>query len=199
MEIEIVKISKLKPLEKVFPRHLKNLTKMIEKDKLVKCPILADKNTGIVLDGSHRYVFFLMKGYKTVPVKFVDYNDENIRVGTHLAHRFLIDGSTNISKKEVVKRGLSGNLFPPRTTRHFFPFRKTDTINLPLSELEIGDPIDVKEIIANVPVEDEITHNEKYLSEIDEEIDEIIKYLEEIRQIKIYLKKQIKMMDDEKK
>lgn len=195
--MELTKISKLRPLEKVFPRHLKNLSGMIEKDKIIKCPIIADRNTGIVLDGSHRYVFFLMKGYKTVPVKFVDYNNENIRVGTHLMHRFLIKDSTNISKKEVIKRGLSGNLFPPRTTRHFFPFRKTDFINLSLNKLEKGKPVDVKHLIADVKVDDEIKHNDGYLIELDEEVDEIIKYLDEIRQTKTYLREQIWELENE--
>ena len=30
--------------------------------------IIADKKSGIVLDGSHRYIFFLMNGYEEVPV-----------------------------------------------------------------------------------------------------------------------------------
>ena len=90
--IEIVPMSKLRPLELVFPTHLKNLSKMILKDKVIKSPILADKKTGIVLDGSHRYIFFLKYGYKTAPVKFVDYDDENIRVGTVLMHKHIVEG-----------------------------------------------------------------------------------------------------------
>jgi len=189
--MEIINIRKLRPLEKVFPRHLKNLAKLIEKDNIIKCPIIADKKTGIILDGSHRYAFFLSKGYKEVPVKFVDYNDENIRVGTHLMHRFLIRGSTNISKEEVIKRGLTGDLFSPRTTRHFFPFRKTDFIDLPLKKLEKGKPVDIKYLIAKVSAEEELRHDKGYLMELEEEIDEIIKYLEEIRQTKEYLKLQV--------
>jgi len=184
-------INKLKPLEKVFPRHLKNLAKMIDNDKIIKCPIIADKKTGIILDGSHRYAFFLSRGYKTVPVKFVNYDDENIRVGTHLMHRFLIKGSTNISKEEVIKRGLTGNLFSPRTTRHFFPFRKTEFINLPLSKLKKGKAVNIKYLIAKVSAEEELKHDNGYLMELEEEIDEIIKYLEELRQTKEYLKSQV--------
>ena len=106
----IVPIKTLKPLEKVFPIHLKNLAKMIEIDGIIKYPLIVDKNTGIVLDGSHRYVYFLGRGYKEIPVQFVDYNDENIRVGTHLMHRYIIEKDSGISKAEVLKRGLSGDL-----------------------------------------------------------------------------------------
>ena len=54
----IVSIDRLKPLEKVFLHHLKNLSKMILKEGIVHTPIIADENHGIVLDGSHRYIFF---------------------------------------------------------------------------------------------------------------------------------------------
>ena len=76
-----------------------------------------------------------MNGYKEVPVKFVNYEDEHI-VGARLIHRHLIDEALHISKG-IVKRSLSGDLFPPRTTRHFFPFRKNER-NLSLDSLKKG-------------------------------------------------------------
>ena len=62
----IVSIDHLKPLEKVFLYHLKNLSEMILKEGIVHTPIIADKKSGIVLDGSHRYIFFLMNGFEEV-------------------------------------------------------------------------------------------------------------------------------------
>lgn len=192
----IVPISILKPLELVFPYHLKNLSKMIMKSGIVETPIIADKKHGIVLDGSHRYIFFLKNGFKTVPVHFVDYEDENIRVGSRLIHRYLIEGDINISKEEVVRRGLTGDLFTPRTTRHFFPFRKNERMDVPLEDLESGEPVDVSKYIANTDIQDEINHNKKYLKEIENEFDELIRYMEEVRQTKQYLKKQIELMEN---
>ena len=195
----IVPITFLKPLEKVFVYHLKNLSKMISEEGVVQTPIIADKKHGIVLDGSHRYIFFLMNGYKEVPVKFVDYDNEHIRVGSRLIHRHLIQDKIKISKKEVVRRGLRGELFPPRTTRHFFPFRKNERINVPLDSLKKGAKVDVENFIANATFQDEISHNQKYLSEIEKEFDELIRYMEEIRQTKDYLKTQILMMQKQTK
>ena len=195
----IISINFLKPLEKVFLYHLKNLSKMILSKGIVQTPIIADKEHGIVLDGSHRYIFFLMNGFKEVPVKFVDYHDEHIRVGSRLIHRYLIEEKMKISKQEVIKRGLSGNLFPPRTTRHFFPFRKNERINLPLDSLKKGKNIDVSNFIADTTLQNEIDHNQKYLSEIENEFDELIRYMEEIRQTKNYLKNQILMMQEKPK
>lgn len=198
MNYEIVPISRLKPLEMVFPSHLRNLTEMILKDGEVRLPLLVDQKTGVVLDGSHRYVFFLQYGYKTVPVRWVDYDSEDVRVGTHLTHRHIITGPTHISKKEVRERGLSGNIYPPRTTRHFFPFRKTDEVHVPLSSLEKGEPIDARHLIATVDVDYEIHHNRKFIREIEDEIDELISYLDEVRRTKYYLKKQIEEMEKSK-
>jgi hypothetical protein len=187
----IEEIKKLKPLEMVFPNHLKILCKLIIDSGIIESPIIADKKTGVILDGSHRYIFFLKYGYKEAVVKYIDYFDENIRVGTHLMHRHIIDKTSNISKEEVIKRGLSGNLFPPRTTRHFFPFRKNTFANISLIDLKKGKPRDVAQYIADVNIEDEILHNKKYIDEIDSEINEIIKYLDEVSLTKVYLKKQI--------
>ena len=68
MKYEIVPISRLRPLEKVFPEHLKNLETMINNDGFLLKAIIIDKKTGIVLDGSHRYVYLLKNGYKEAPV-----------------------------------------------------------------------------------------------------------------------------------
>lgn len=192
---ELVELEKLKPLEKVFPNHLKNLTAMILDSKIIQSSIIADKKTGIVLDGSHRYVFFLQNGYKYAPVRYVDYDNENIRVGSMLIHRHLIDHKNILSKVEIKNRGLTGNLFPPRTTRHFFPFRKNEHVNILLADIEKGEPVDVVELIEDVNIDFEIEHNKNYITEIQNEIDEIIRYLEEVRQTKKYLFNQIESME----
>jgi len=198
MKCEIVPIDKLLPLEKVFPNHLKNLEEMIDNDGFILKAIIVDKNTGTILDGSHRYVYFLKKGYKEVPVYYTDYDDENIRVGTRLSHRFFIDGDTGISKKECKERALNGNLFYPRTTRHFFTFRKND-ISIPLAQLTKGEPVDVDYLIADVDMAEEIAHNEEYIKEIEEEVELIVNYLSEVSQTKKYLTKQIGLMKASRK
>jgi len=194
MLYEIVPITMLKPLEKVFPCHLKNLEKMIDNDGFLLKALIVDKKTGIILEGNHRYAYLLKKGFIEVPVHFVNYNDENIRVGAKLKHRFLIEGTLKLSKKVCIDRGLSGDLFPPRTTRHFFTFRKRD-INLDLNFLKYGPPVDVSHLIADVDISEEIANNECYVKEIDEELSVIISYLDEVYQTRCYLLEQIELMD----
>ena len=198
MEYAIVPISFLKPLEKVFPMHLGNLEAMINKDGFMLKAIIADKKTGIVLDGSHRYVYLLKNGYKEAPVRYVDYLSDDIRVGTRLEHRFFVNGTAGISKEECINRALSGNIYPPRTTRHFFTFRKSD-ISLPLHALKKAAPIDVSHLIANVDVSEELENNKKYLEEISEEIQTIVKYISEVSETKEYLLKQVNLMDMSRK
>jgi len=198
MKYDIIPIDNLRPLEKVFPNHLKNLEEMIEEDGLILKAIIVDKKTGTILDGSHRYVYFLRKGYKEVPVHYVDYDDEDIRVGTRLGHRFYIDENTGISKEECKSRALSGNLFSPRTTRHFFTFRKGD-ISVSLDQLTKGVPVGVSHLIADVDISEEIAHNEKYIREINEEVELIVNYLSEVSETKKYLTEQIKCMDASRK
>jgi nicotinamide mononucleotide adenylyltransferase len=194
MRYEIIPIDLLKPLELVFPTHLNNLESMINSDGFVLKAIIADRKTGAILDGSHRYVYFLKNGFNEVPVHWTDYDDEDVRVGTSLSHRFLIDEDSGISKEECRRRALAGDLFPPRTTRHFFTFRKSD-ISLPLTQLDRGIPREVSHLVADVDISEEIAHNKKYIAEINEEFDVIINYLEETSQTKRYLLKQIAFMD----
>ena len=193
LNYKIVPIKNLKPLEKVFPTHLKNLVAAIYKDKKLLHPLIVENKYGVVLDGSHRYVFLLGEGFLEAPVHYVDYSNQFISVGLSRVHRFLLDCSIDISKKKVIQRALSGNLFPPRTTRHFFPFLKEE-VNVPLSKLIRKNPVDVSSLVANVRIEEEINHNQKYISEIEKEVEEVVRYLYEAQQTKKYLMQQIREM-----
>jgi nicotinamide mononucleotide adenylyltransferase len=68
-----------------------------------------------------------------------------------------------------------------------------------LSQLERGNPVDVSHLIYDIDVLDEICHNEQYIIEINEEINVIILYLQEVVQTKEYLEKQIDLMRDSRK
>lgn len=72
---------------------------MILSDGYIKKPIITDKETGTVLDGSHRFVFLLINGFVKAPVLWVNYFDDSIRLGTRLKHRFLIRERIELTKK----------------------------------------------------------------------------------------------------
>ncbi len=191
--LEFIEVSKLKPLEKVLPHHLENIENMILKDGIILKPIIIDNKYNIVLDGSHRYAFLLKFGYKKAPVIKVDYGDETVFVGNNLKHRYLIDKDLELSKSKVIEAGLNEKLLNPRTTRHFFPFRK---INFPvkLEKLIKGQPKKIDYLIENTNIEKEINKNILYINEIDEELEILNSYVDEQKDIKTYLSNQVNMM-----
>ena len=67
-------------------------------------------------------------GYKYVPVYLVDYSSAHIAVA---AWR---DGE-HVTKAEVMRAGLSGNLMPAKTSRHTVP-DMPHGVNVPLAVLE---------------------------------------------------------------
>lgn len=195
--IELVDLKFLRPLELVFDMHFNNLEKMILEDSYIVKPIIADKNTGTVLDGSHRYAFLVKHGYLKAPVHFVDYNSDAIRLGTKLKHRFLIDEDISLTKEECIERAKKGELLTPRTTRHFFSFRKKDFV-VKLSDLGIGEPKNIDFLIFQNSASYELEHNINYIKELDEEVDAIVNYLAELSETKRYINKQINLIKQEK-
>ena len=124
---QIVNINELKPLEKVFLKHLQNLNIRLE----LRRPLIVDRETGTILDGSHRYAHLWGEGYEEAPVIYVDYSSGDISTGI------------SMTKDEIVTRATTGSLLPPRTTRHKFPFKKED-VPTDLTTLKKGEkrPID---------------------------------------------------------
>lgn len=190
MKLEFIPTEKLRALEMVFPHHYENLKKMIYKDGYMKYALIVENKYNIVLDGSNRHMFLALEGFKYVPVHYVDYSDHNVRVGSNRVHRMIINNPVTVTKQEVIRRGRTGDLYPPRTTRHFVPFLRPE-LNIPLERLERRGPIDLSDNIADVGIQDEIKHNEKYIAEIESEVTEIIHYLEESVRTKKYLQEQI--------
>ena len=133
-----------------------------------------------------------MNGFKEVSVKFVDYEDEHHKLRSH-PHFYLKMKKSKYLKRKLLE-GESKVNYSPRATRHFSLSEKNERINVSLDSLKKGKNIDVENFIANTTLQDEIDHNKKYLSEIENEFDELIRYMEEIRQTKNYLKNQILMM-----
>lgn len=197
-EWNYIPIRNIKAVEQVFPNHLDILKQKIVNDGYIRDSIIIDKDTHIILDGSHRHIVLCELGCKYAPVRMVEYESPDIRLGTNLIHRFLVDKPIEITKNEVISRGLSGDLLPPRTTRHFFPFNKHDNINVSLDRLgrlELGEQSHVDSNIANVLIKDEIKCNKNYLKEIDQEMIVINRYIEEMLQTKQYLTDMVEEME----
>jgi len=92
-------------------------------------PILVEQSHYVILNGHHRTAALRELGCRRVAAHVVDYFDERVTVG-------LWPGATvdRITKEEVIERGVKGDLFPPKTTRHRVRFRFREA-PIPLSKL----------------------------------------------------------------
>lgn len=188
-EFKIVETKSLRPIEKINPSHFSGIEEDILSCGIINRPLIVDSSSLAVLDGSHRYALLVKHGYRYSPVIMCDYDDESIFVGNHLRHRFEFDERKWISKQHIRATAISGKLYEPRTTRHFFPFRKEDQPT-ELATLEPSNPKSITHLIASVSKEQEITKNEEYIDELKSEISSLNEYEEEQKEVLIWLMKQ---------
>lgn len=80
MEIVLVELEGLNLHEEVDPGVLRRLLHEIEDDEALWCPVIVDKESMVVLDGTHRVNALRNLGCKYVCVYFVDYGDPEIGV-----------------------------------------------------------------------------------------------------------------------
>jgi hypothetical protein len=114
--LALVKKERLKIHEQISPKYLKKLKGQIRADGVVKIPLVADRKTGVILDGTHRYVALLELGCKKIPVWWVDYSSPQIVV------QCWREGES-VTKQQVIAAGLSGRPLPPKTSRHMWRTR----------------------------------------------------------------------------
>lgn len=189
MEFRLVDTDSLRPIEKINPRHFAGIETEILEAGVMNKPLIVDRLSMAVLDGSHRYAFLMKHGYRLAPAVLCDYDDESIFVGNHLGHRFEFDQRKWISKQHVRSTAISGNLYEPRTTRHFFPFRKKDHPT-DLRSLEPSNPRPIGHLIADVTEGDEIRKNDEYIAELEMELSTLKEYMDEQSGVLKWLVKQ---------
>ena len=114
MEVELVPISWLKPLEEVTPSNVDSLHDITLRWNAYTKPLLVDGRAGTILDGHHRYHVGLRIGLLRLPVIKVDYLDDK---GIELDIWPGCDEEA-LTEQEVVEMALSGKLYPPKTSRH---------------------------------------------------------------------------------
>ena len=105
-----VEIRKLNPHEEVIKENLKEVLTSLKVEGRLKEPVIVDQETRVILDGHHRVKAFALLGLKKIPCKLVDYNSDEITVESRRNRK--------ITKEEVIEKGLSDELFPPKTSKH---------------------------------------------------------------------------------
>ena len=95
-------LDSLKPHEEVVPEELSLLTDSIKRDKVLRHPILADLQTGVVLDGMHRLLALRKIGSRLAPVALVDYQDD--RIGVERWYRIFSRSGSDIGLDDLLDR-----------------------------------------------------------------------------------------------
>ena len=129
-DVVLVETASLRGHEEVIPDNLETRTAKLLSKGFYK-PIIVDRESMVILDGHHKWTAATSLGLVRVPVILVDYLiDEGVLVDV-----WPDCGKESITKTEVLEMGLSGDVFPPKTSRHTLPFN-IPSIRIPLSELK---------------------------------------------------------------
>jgi hypothetical protein len=113
-DVQLVPVEWLKPHEEIKPRNRDKLLEMTKRWGGYTKPLIVDRVTGAILDGHHRYSIALELNLAQLPVIAVDYLlDETIEVDVWPSA-----GVNSLTKEEVIAMSLSGEVFPPKTSRH---------------------------------------------------------------------------------
>ena len=81
LKMALIDIGLVRHHEEVVPALLEELTREIERDRLLKHPIIVDEATFVILDGTHRVEALKALGCRRVAACLVDYMDPRIRLG----------------------------------------------------------------------------------------------------------------------
>jgi len=114
--VEYIDIDTLKPHEAVREKKATSFARFakLTRKRFRMKPIIVDRESMVILDGHHRFTICKELGCKRVPCILVDYLvDPQISV---LARKPEIP----VSKEAVVAMGISGAVFPAKTTKHVF-------------------------------------------------------------------------------
>ena len=130
-DVSLVSLDWLKPHEEIKVKNRDKLLDMTKRWGGFTKPMLVDSETGAILDGHHRHSVAVSLNLKRVPVILINYlADKQIQVDVWPGC-----GLDTITKQQVIDMSLSGNLYPPKTSKHTIS-NHMPPIHVLLEELE---------------------------------------------------------------
>lgn len=130
MRVQLIPVEVLKPHEQVIEKKVDQLERMTIRWDAYTKPLLVDGATGTILDGHHRFEIARRLDLQCLPCVVVDYLDDD-SITLLLWPNSDREG---ITKDDVIQAGLSGDLMPPKTSRHLLS-DDLPPISVPLSRL----------------------------------------------------------------
>jgi ParB-like chromosome segregation protein Spo0J len=136
-ETKLMKLTELRLHERINLDYLKEFKKRIESDGILKRAIAVDRNTNIILDGTHRFYALKELGCKKIPATLFDYRLPEIQVRSWRK-------GIKVTKDDVIEAGLGKKKkLPPHTSKHIIKVGSTSKhisavekkVNIPLESL----------------------------------------------------------------
>jgi len=109
----VVEIGRLRGHERIRPALLEQLMEQIRKDGYLRRPVLVADGELVILDGHHRVEALRALGARMIPAYLIDYFSDIVRLSTWPDAEVSV-----VTKEDVIRRGRTGDLFPPKTSRH---------------------------------------------------------------------------------
>ena len=130
-QFRLLPIDKLRGHEKIEEAAVRALVRTLRADGVFSEPIWVARGSFTVLNGHHRLEALRRLGARRIPAWVVDYDSDLVTLEPW-APGIVVD------KSEVVRRARSGELYPPKTTRHRIT-KALPSRPVPLAELLAPD------------------------------------------------------------
>jgi len=124
VKIEYIPLDRLRHIEDYNEERVKWLKQKIEEENIWNTPLCVDCLSGAVMDGQHRMEAAKLLKLKRVPALLLNYRDVDIWT--------LRPGEYEVTSEEIVRRAISGNIYPYKTAKHEFSFK------LPKCKIPLG-------------------------------------------------------------
>ena len=165
--ISMIETEKLKPHEEVVESTVNKLVNAIQREGLLRDPLMVDKDDYIILDGMHRYNSLKRINCRFIPCCLVDYNSPLIKVGAWF-RLFTVDDPESLAERGLSDSDLKYSKFKTGT-----PVLGDDTRTIILTKsgttFSLTQPIDplerAREAVALERLMVQRGHSVTYLSE----------------------------------
>lgn len=108
---ELVKVSDLNRIEDFDQDRVTWLKEKIVLDDVWTQPLKIEKKHNLILDGHHRFEVAKLLGLKNLPCELYNYDD---------VPTWSLRPEINISKEEIARKSLNGDIYPYKTVKHQF-------------------------------------------------------------------------------
>lgn len=127
-EIELISIENLHHIEKFDEKRVGILMEKIKNEGIWKVPLIIERETGMILDGQHRFEVAQILKLKKVPVILVDYN---------IVCVWSLRKEEKVSQLIVKHRVMvQKDIYPYKTVKHKFNFQIPKNLEIALTDLE---------------------------------------------------------------